>query len=764
MPESDASVRATTMSSAESQRSLSEIYESYSLVVLITALRKHWLLALSVAGAVVGAVTFVTLGMTRVYEARATVMFDPNVPRPLGDQVQAVVATDGSSYLNNKEYYRTQIWMIQSTRVLTETARKLNLQKDKDFIAPLQRRDPTPVTLEQASKLLSDRLGVEQIRDSRLVVVTYRDENPERARRVLATLIDTYVQQNLDDIFESASSAGDWLRMQLDGLWKDLESSEVALHTYKRNNNILSVSMGDQSNMLREQMAQLGQVLTGLKARRENVSTRVDALREASGDNPDSFPALELIESPVLQRLRESYVRDSQTVESLLRQGKGENHPEVRSAMAARDTARSALLAEVRNIRTAYDQQLASLTREIAGVQTLYNQAERRALDLNLLEIEFNRLRRAAENNEKLFSLVVERSKETDLTRMLKVNNIRVVDRPRLPDRPVRPNVPLNLAGGLIGGVFLGLIAAIGRERLDRTIKTPDDVERDLRLPFLGLLPQVEQRNERAGRGASARRRKRLGITTTDTGPPELLVHEHPTAGVAEAARAMRTNILFMSPDKPHRSLLVTSSAPAEGKTMVACLLATTMAQAGQRVLLIDCDLRRPRVHRVFGFNNDIGLSTAMIDKAAVTDGIRTTQVPNLSVLTAGPLPPNPAELLQSDAFSAVLERLMKEYDRVIIDSPPVVPVTDGAVLSTRVDGSILVVRASKTTRELARRGARSLSDVGGRVLGVVLNAVDLEAKHYGYFQRYYYYRREGYYSDPPAGSDSESKRESSRS
>jgi capsular exopolysaccharide synthesis family protein len=304
--------------------------------------------------------------------------------------------------------------------------------------------------------------------------------------------------------------------------------------------------------------------------------------------------------------------------------------------------------------------------------------------------------------------------------------------------------------GGMIGGVFLGLIAAIGRERLDRTIKTPDDVERELRLPFLGLLPQVDAAGDKAER-RSARRRGRRDAPAPSGGPPELLVHERPTAGVAEAARAMRTNIMFMSPDKPHRTLLVTSSAPAEGKTMVACLLATTMAQAGQRVLLIDCDLRRPRVHRVFGLTNDIGISSAVLEPGTIGASIRSTQVPNLSVLTAGPLPPNPAELLQSELFSKVLDGLMQNYDRVIIDSPPVVPVTDAAVLSTRCDGAVLVVRASKTTKELARRGARSLSDVGGRVLGVVLNAVDLEARHYGYYQRYYYYRREGYYADPPA-------------
>jgi capsular exopolysaccharide synthesis family protein len=206
----------------------------------------------------------------------------------------------------------------------------------------------------------------------------------------------------------------------------------------------------------------------------------------------------------------------------------------------------------------------------------------------------------------------------------------------------------------------------------------------------------------------------------------------------------MRTNIMFMSPDNPHRTLLITSSAPAEGKTMVACLLATAMAQAGQRVLLIDCDLRRPRLHRVFGKSNDAGVTSALIGSGDIKGVIQKTEVPNLWVVPAGPLPPNPAELLHSDAFARLLKELSSDFDRVIIDSPPVVPVTDAAVLCNRTDGAVLVVQASKTTRDLARRGARALTDVGGHIIGVALNAVDLKSGHYGY-EQYYYYRREGY-------------------
>jgi capsular exopolysaccharide synthesis family protein len=218
---------------------------------------------------------------------------------------------------------------------------------------------------------------------------------------------------------------------------------------------------------------------------------------------------------------------------------------------------------------------------------------------------------------------------------------------------------------------------------------------------------------------------------------------------MAEAARAIRTNIVFMSPDNPHHTLLVTSAAPAEGKTTVACAIATTIAQAGQRVVLVDCDLRRPRVHAVFRRSNDWGVTSALLEPNSDSSIAFETEVPNLWIAPTGPIPPNPAELLHSEAFRAVLSRLRTQFDRVIIDSPPIVPVTDATVLSTLVDGVVVVVRASRTRKDLVRRAVKSLRDVGSRLVGVVLNAADVEGGSYGAYQ-YYSYRREGYTSTAP--------------
>jgi capsular exopolysaccharide synthesis family protein len=285
---------------------------------------------------------------------------------------------------------------------------------------------------------------------------------------------------------------------------------------------------------------------------------------------------------------------------------------------------------------------------------------------------------------------------------------------------------------------------------LDRSLKAPDEVERELGVSFLGLLPVVGSKGD-VKSYYRHRRRKRIPDVQPERakGLPELIVHHQPSSGIAEAARAIRTNILFMAPDNPFRRLLVTSAGPAEGKTTVACAIAVAMAQAGQRVLLMDCDLRRPRIHRIFGRTNDVGVTSAVLDRSQLDAALVETEVPNLTILTSGPVPPNPAELLYSEAFARLLDDLQKRYDRIILDSSPAVPVTDAIILSRLADGTVVVARAFVTTRDLARRAVRALRDVDSRIVGSVLNAVDLDRRGYGYYQ-YYYYKR--YYGEgtPP--------------
>lgn len=713
--------------------------------MLWRAVRKHWLMMMAIAIAVAMAVAFYTLSQTKIYKAATTIQIDPTPPQPLGNAVQQVVDIGAGAFWSNKEYFDTQLKLIKSRRVAERTVRMLDLQRDAAFLQnlpPGSRVAPTEVSVLAAAGAVRSRLMVEPERNSRLVVVGFEDADPKRAARVVAAVVDAYTQLNIEDIVASSGTSGDWLHTQLGKLKGELEGSELSLHNYKKDKGILSVSIDDQSNMLLAEMTILNAQLTNARARREQLAARLGEIEKIDPNNPIEMPINELLANEVVGRLRSEHLTARRDLESLLALGRGENHPDLKSLRAREAVTREALVNELRNAKDAVGRELAIAEGEIAGVSGLLKRAKTQAMDLNMLEIEYNRLDRTKKNTEKLYGLVLERTKESDLTQMMSFNNIRVIDPPVVPRSPLRPQVPISLAIGAVAGLVLGIGAAIGREMMDRTIKSPEDLEREFGLTYLGLLPLTTDMQASAKRG---RRRQPGGVDRA----VELLAHRQPASGLAEASRTVRTNILFMSPDRPYRKLLVTSAGAAEGKTTVACCIAVTMAQAGQRVLLIDCDLRRPRLHRVFDRSNDEGVSSLLIGESPIDPSRMATDVPNLWLLTAGPMVPSPAELLQSERFAQLLAELSDRFDRVIIDSPPLVPVTDAAVLSKAVDGTVVVVRAFETSRDLAWQATRALRDVAAHVVGAVLNGVDLSRSHYGGYYKYYAYKQDGYAQSP---------------
>jgi capsular exopolysaccharide synthesis family protein len=475
-------------------------------------------------------------------------------------------------------------------------------------------------------------------------------------------------------------------------------------------------------------------------------------------ENVDVIPASELLNNGHLQKLRDDYLKAQERKRDIMGRPShpGENHPDVIAAEQQITEAKENLLKEIRNIQAAVARDLAIIDKQEAGDSALYEDARKRAVDLNLKELEYHRLDRQRETNEKMYNTLLERMKEADLARMMNVNNVRLIDAPNLPKSHIKPLTAANVGIGALLGLVLGLGLAILREQLDNSVKTPADIEEKLGLTFLGMLPSLEEDGPATSMlyGYSRkRRRKTTEIARNPGDDPALYVHQRPLSGVAEAARSLRTNLMFMSPDKPFRMLLVTSSAPTEGKTTVACGIAIAMAQAGHRVCIIDCDLRRPRIHRVLGRPGSDGVTSVLVGEATIDDvitpakaGPAGSDIPNLWCIPAGSPPPNPADLLHSEAFKKLLKELGQRFDRVIIDSPPLAAVTDSAIISTLVDATIFVIRAQATSWHLARQGLRSLRDVDSRVAGAVLNAVDFTKGDYSYYyQQYYYYRREGY-------------------
>lgn len=716
---------------------------------------KHWQLMCGVALAVTLVVGFWVLGQTRIYRAQLTLKIDPTALRPLGNDVKTPGEDEGSWWFN-KEYYETEYKILSSRKIAEQVVQKLRLNKDPQFLQTLPggaKAKPLKetVSVAAAAEIVRSRLGVVPIKDSRLVELSFEDADAGRAQRILATLAETYIQQNLDSSITNIGSAAEWLNDQLSKLKSELETNELALHEYKKDKRLLSASLDDQSNMLRNEMQQFSNALTAARTKREQLAARVAQLSRIDANDPSQLPASELLASPTLQDLRTSYVKAKTELESMKSGGRGDHHPDVMRANSTMVTTRDALLEEVRNIQEAFRRDLAATDREIGGLSGLYNTVEQRAFDLNLLEIEYKRLSRARENTERLHSLVLERSKESELSSQMRFNNVSIVDPPLVPSFPVKPRIPLSIALGAMGGLALGLGVVLIRERLDQRFRTPQDVEGALELPCLGVLPEIEGPAAAAAPRYGRSRRARRGEVDPNTAP-ELWIHRHPGSNVAEAARTLRTNLLFMSPDKPFSRFLVTSAGSTDGKTTVASALAITLAHSGKTVLLLDADLRKPRLHKVFGIPMDRGgVTTALLRSESLDGAIVATDVVGLSLLPAGPLPPNPAELLHSSAFVRLLESLSERFDCVVIDSPPLVPVTDAAILSRLADTTLLVVRSMKTRKDHAKQALRSLRDVNANVAGAVLNGVGLRPGGYGYYQYYAYGEEQKLQTEPAA-------------
>jgi polysaccharide biosynthesis transport protein len=353
---------------------------------------------------------------------------------------------------------------------------------------------------------------------------------------------------------------------------------------------------------------------------------------------------------------------------------------------------------------------------------------------LNENAIEYKVLKQEADSNRQLYDGLLEQLKEASLAAGLNSSNIRVVDRARVPLHPSGPNLFRNLEFAFLIGLTGGIAIAFGMETLDTTVRTPEQAENISGLPTLGVIPlqsAFERPRPERGKTHILPKAQRNGVR-----PRPLISYLEPQSEIAEAYRALRTSILLSSASHPPRSILVTSAVAQDGKTMTCINIAIVLAQQGKRVLLVDADMRRPHLHRAFGLKGTVGLSNILTGGAGASDAIQTTVQPNLFVIPAGPVPPHPAELLSSSLMRDLLRQWRAEYDHVILDSPPVISVTDPVVLSVQADAVLLIVRSGQTTAAHVRRTRNLLQSVNAGLLGIVVNAADLTSPDY-----YYYYR-----------------------
>lgn len=705
-----------------------------------------WLILAVVTAATVVAL-FWTLRQPKIYQATCTIEYDPNPPSPLGREVEDVANPAGSFWMS-REFFSTQNRVIASRTVSDRVVRELGLHQDPTFfyLTEDEREGWAGATVDQAAEELRARLTVEPIEDSRLVAIQITDRNRERAATLANAIAHAYIEKTLEDRMGSTVSALEWLGNQLDTLRGQLGESELALHHFKIEHNILSVSMEDRQNLVAADITHFNEALTQARTRRIELQARYVRIQAAAqGDTPEEAAAA-FPENSTLSGVREALRAKIGEREGLAARY-GPNHQRMLALDAEIADLRRQLAEEIGGIVRAAHADTTEIRHIESGMRAALDEAHNAGLELNLREIEYSRLNRERENNSKLYDLVLERTTETDLTRMLRTTHARLLDRALQPDVHVSPSLSTNLAAGLGIGLVLGLGLAVLLGRLDRRLKSVALIEA-LGLTILGILPRIEEGQEVQPAYARGKRRRKPPTPDLDKNR-DLFVHTHPMSAAAECCRTIRTNLTFMSADDPIRTMVITSASPREGKTTVTVNIAITLAQSGKRVLMVDTDLRRPRIHRAFGISGARGVTSVIAGQERIQDVAVASGIPNLDIIPCGPIPPNPSELLHTARFKELVEEALLHYDRVIFDSPPLGAVTDAAVIAPQLDAVLLVVKSHHTTRDALSSALRQLRDVGANVVGGVLNDVDPKRKGYAYGgadQYYYYYRREGYY------------------
>lgn len=697
-------------------------------------LRKHQWLILTFLLTVVTVVTIASFKMKPVYIASARVEVDRESQNMLPFQ-------DSNSYdefMDSENYIETQSKILQSETLGLQTIKSLDLERYAEFGGT-----PGALALGQGGAIqrrpailgaFLGRLTVKRVPNSRLIEVSFEAEDPQLAAEVVNTHLQNYVEQNFRSKYDATTQASNWLSAELEELRMKVEKSEDARIAYQRENQIWQID--EKQDITTQKLADISKAVTDAQA---ELAQKEALFRMATSGNVDALPEAET--NTVIQDLvKKKADLDEQIAEGLAQYGP--NFPKVQE-LKAQDKQVDDDLAKARNtmVETVQEEYNTAKTH----VEILQGQLDRQKAEANDLSeklVQYHILQHDAESNKQLYDGLLQKLKEAGITAGLRSSNIRVVDPAMAPSTPARPqkarNIALAILVGLVGGVGLALF----REYLDNTVKSPDDIEALTGLPSLAVVPALPGLNGHHSR--LARLGGEVGVPPSSNGPRvELLSYVQPKSQISEAFRALRTSLLLSQAEHPPQVILVTSALPREGKTTAAVNLAVTLAQLGDRTLLVDSDLRKPGIRRALNLTGgkDAGLSSFLAGVATLEEvTFPHPTISNLSALTTGPVPPSPADLLSSHRMREAVEELRSRFKFVVIDSPPIMAATDAVILSALTDGVLLVVRSGETPKEAFTRTRDLLVGVKCRLLGVVLNAVDSSAPDYYYSYRYYPY------------------------
>lgn len=685
---------------------------------------------------VVGLVTaLVAFSLEPVYRAETSLLIEPKAPKFVS--IEDLYGPEGTG--RSGEYFQTQKEIIQSRTLAEDAVNRLQLWNQPEFDpareAPSRARlnlkladwlpwlakDEAPPTEEAVRKATVNafmtRLGVDSVRGSQIITVTFDANDPELAAEVANTVANAYIEAGLEARLSMVQKATSWLTDRLDGLRTKVEESEKALQAYREQQGL--VDMAGDSDLASAQLQSISERLVAARAKVGELESTYAQARNLQSQGATSLTSLQ---SPLVVQMKAAEAEAERKIAELS-QRYGPKHPKMIAAQSDLQAARQKLRGELGNVVAGASKELAAARATAAQLQREYDQLKGQVQDVNRKGFRLQALEREVAANRQLYDTFLTRFKETNVAGDMDSTNARVVDPAVVPTVPVKPQKALMVSIAVILALFAGIGLAFLLEHLDNTMKSGDELEDRLGLPMLGSLPLL-----RLKKGEQLK--------------PERVFADDSKSTFAEAIRTIRTGVVLSGLDNPHKIVVVTSTIPGEGKTTVSMNLALALGQL-EKVLLIDADMRRASIAQQLGFTRDTpGLSNLVAGTAKASECIHLVEGANIHVLPAGIIPPNPLELLSSHRFSELLDKLSEAYDRIVIDTAPTQAVSDALVLSTQASAVVYVVKADSTPYPLAQTGVKRLRQVNAPLVGAILNQVDIKkAGRYGKYGRYGYDR-----------------------
>ncbi|MBI5806219.1 polysaccharide biosynthesis tyrosine autokinase [candidate division TA06 bacterium] len=726
----------------KTRTSESNIYE------LIDLLWRRRLLIITCLLGVVLPIALANFTMPPVYEAQTTIIFEQSrEPLP---------SFDISEAFSRKSYIVNQIEEIKSRSLAEEVVRLLDPEYSLLLLRGRDRSLNPDRQNYRLTHIIKKSITAEPIRDSDVILVKVQGPTPDAASNIANLVAEVIKERSASVKREQASSTRKFIEAQLPSVEATLNTAEEAIKNFKSQNQVVSLS--DEGKEILSRATEADKQMIAASTERQSIEGRLtaiyDQLKAQGALTENSLP---LSAGSMADSLRSNLVNLQMEIIKLQVKGYAPEHPQIMNLNAQIANVKARLLEELQKItqknrlspmpqiQSLLDQippleiQRATMSARETALKTILSQYDFGLAKLPNKELQLARLLRAKEVGESVYRLLLVKHEEAKITEAGKIGNVRVIDRAQPPQFPIKPRKMLNIAIGLVVGLTLGVGLSFFLDSLDNSVKTVEDIEHNFELPVLGLIPAIHSENGKSNRKNGGDEVARISAT--------LVTKYTPRSHVSEAYRSLRTNIQFSRIDDPLKTVVITSAAPSEGKSTSAANLAITTALSGIRTLLVDADLRRPVVHSLFGLEREPGLSNLLAERLPLDKVVKPSGIENLSILTCGAIPPNPSELLGSQRMRDLIKLLSQQFDLVLFDSPPVITVTDTAVLSPQVDGLVLVVKSHATDKRALLRAKTILSNLKANILGVVLNKIELSglAGSYDYYYHYnYYYADDG--------------------